>query len=612
MIFQRSFLFWLTDSVTIVLMKEMLKIVRYSAKLWPYYLAITFFVVVLSLLNLATPFITKGLIDGLTTRYAGGDVKFEYFLILLGLMFLANLTITLLSNVNGFLGDNMSAKLNSLLSNRYFNHLMSLPISYYDNELTGKITARLERSITTISTLMQTLSNNFVQFFLTTAITLVVIAIYSWPVALLLIIIFPTYIWITHLSSKSWQKAQEGINKDLDAANGRFVESIAQVRVVKSFVSESRELNFFGLRRKSIEHQTKKQSAKWHRYDVIRRVILNLVFFFIYFVIIYQAYQGRYGLGTVVLLITLVLQAEFPLFGSSFIIDALQRASAGSKDYFEVMNTSADIKDQEDAKKIKVKDGKVEYNSVYFYYNKGSNVLKDISFIIEPGQKLALVGESGEGKSTIANLLLRFYEAQSGTILIDGQDINSVTQNSLRSAIGVVFQEPLLFSGTVRENIAYSNPNIKESEIVSAAKSANAYDFIKKLPKGLDTEIGERGVKLSGGQKQRIAIARAIIKNPKILILDEATSSLDSKAEAEVQQALERLMKDRTTLIIAHRLSTIANVDTVVGIKGGKVIEIGSPAELAKTKGIYSELLKLQGLAKTEEGKAKLKKYDMA
>ena len=593
-------------------MKEMLKIVRYSAKLWPYYLAITFFVVVLSLLNLATPFITKGLIDGLTTRYAGGDVKFEYFLILLGLMFLANLTITLLSNVNGFLGDNMSAKLNSLLSNRYFKHLMSLPISYYDNELTGKITARLERSITTISTLMQTLSNNFVQFFLTTAITLVVIAIYSWPVALLLIIIFPTYIWITHLSSKSWQKSQEGINKDLDAANGRFVESIAQVRVVKSFVSESRELNFFGLRRKSIERQTKKQSAKWHRYDVIRRIILNLVFFFIYFVIIYQAYQGRYGLGTVVLLITLVLQAEFPLFGSSFIIDALQRASAGSKDYFEVMNTSADIKDQEDAKKIKVKDGKVEYNSVDFYYNKGSSVLKDISFIIEPGQKLALVGESGEGKSTIANLLLRFYEAQSGTILIDGQDINSVTQNSLRSAIGVVFQEPLLFSGTVRENIAYSNPNIKESEIVSAAKSANAYDFIKKLPKGLDTEIGERGVKLSGGQKQRIAIARAIIKNPKILILDEATSSLDSKAEAEVQQALERLMKDRTTLIIAHRLSTIANVDTVVGIKGGKVIEIGSPSELAKAKGIYAELLKLQGLAKTEEGKAKLKKYDMA
>jgi len=593
-------------------MKEMLKIVRYSAKLWPYYLSITIFVVILSLLNLATPFLTKGLIDGLTTKYSGGNVKFEYFLILLGLMFLANLTITLLSNVNGFIGDNMAAKLNSLLSNRYFAHLMSLPISYYDNELTGKITARLERSITTISTLIQTLSNNFIQFFLTTAITLVVIAIYSWPVALLLIIIFPTYIWITHLSSKSWQKTQEGINKDLDSANGRFVESIAQVRVVKSFVSENREVNFFGLKRKSIERQTKLQSARWHKYDVMRRIILNLVFFFIYFVIIWQAYRGAYGLGTVVLLITLVLQAEFPLFGSSFIIDALQRASAGSKDYFEVMNTSADIKDIENAKNLKVKNGKVEYNSVDFSYEKGNSVLKDISFTIEPGQKLALVGESGEGKSTLANLLLRFYETASGSIMIDGQNINDVAQQSLRKSIGVVFQEPLLFSGTVRENIAYSNPKISEKEIISAAKTANAYDFIKKLPKGLDTEIGERGVKLSGGQKQRIAIARAITKNPKILILDEATSSLDSKAEHEVQDALERLMKDRTTLIIAHRLSTISNVDTIVGLKGGKVVEVGSPAELAKRRGIYSELLKLQGLAKTEEGKKKLKKYELA
>jgi ATP-binding cassette subfamily B protein len=530
----------------------------------------------------------------------------------LGLMFLANLAITFLSNLNGYLGDNMSAKLNSLLSTRYFEHLMSLPIGYYDNELTGKITARLERSIATISTLMQTLSNNFIQFFLTTAITLVVIAIYSWPVALLLIIIFPTYIWITHLSSKTWQKAQEGINKDLDVANGRFVESVAQVRVVKSFVAEKREVSFFSSRRRSIEKQTKKQSARWHRYDIIRRVILNLVFFFIYFVIIWQAYQGAYGLGTVVLLITLVLQAEFPLFGSSFIIDALQRASAGSKDYFEVMNTKASIEDIDEARKLSAKEGKVEYNSVDFGYEKGSKVLKDISFVIEPGQKLALVGESGEGKSTIANLLLRFYESQSGSILIDGQSINDVTQSSLRDSIGVVFQEPLLFSGTVRENIAYSKPSLKELDIVAAAKAANAYDFIKKLPNGLDTEIGERGVKLSGGQKQRIAIARAIVKNPRILILDEATSSLDSKAEHEVQIALERLMKDRTTMIIAHRLSTIANVDTIVGLKGGRVIEVGAPEELSKGKGIYAELLKLQGLAETEEGKKKLKKYEMA
>lgn len=235
-----------------------------------------------------------------------------------------------------------------------------------------------------------------------------------------------------------------------------------------------------------------------------------------------------------------------------------------------------------------------------------------MSFTIDPGKKLALVGESGEGKSTLANLMLRFYELNAGQILIDGQSVDSVTQESLRSSIGVVFQEPQLFSGTVKDNIGYGSKKPTEKQLISAAKAANAYDFIKKLPKGFDTEIGERGVKLSGGQKQRIAIARAIMKNPPILILDEATSSLDSKAEHEVQGALERLMANRTTMIIAHRLSTISGVDTIVGIKNGQVVEIGSPQELAKRKtGIYKELLDLQNISKTAVGKAKLKKLDM-
>jgi ATP-binding cassette subfamily B protein len=220
------------------------------------------------------------------------------------------------------------------------------------------------------------------------------------------------------------------------------------------------------------------------------------------------------------------------------------------------------------------------------------------------------VGESGEGKTTISNLLLRFYELTSGQIKIDGQDISEVTQESLRSQIAVVFQEPALFSGTIRENISYGVPKATKNEIYGAAKAANAEGFIAKLPHGLDTEIGERGVKLSGGQKQRIAIARAILKNAPILILDEATSSLDSRAEHEVQMALEELMKGRTTLIIAHRLSTIASVDMLIGIKGGKVVEQGSPAQLAKTNGIYADLLALQ--SPTAANKAKLKKYDIA
>lgn len=594
-------------------MKEIWRIIKYSKQLWPYYVAIAVFVIILSLLNLATPFLIKGLIDGLTTHFSGGTVAFSYFVLLLLLILAANVVITLLSNWNGYLGDMMSVKLNNLLSERYFEHLMELPIGYYDNEITGKITARLDRSISTISQLMQTLSNNFVQFFLTTIITLVAIAFFSWSVALLLAIIFPVYIWVTYLSSKAWQKHQGKINHQRDVGNGRFVESIAQVRVVKSFVTGAREISYFSNTRRKIEKITGKQSKQWHNYNVLRQVVLNLVFFGIYFVIIYQAFKFNFSLGTVVLLITLANQAQFPLFGSSFIIEALQRATADSKDYFEIMNTKPDIVDVVDAKNLRIKKGEVEYNSVDFSYEKGQRVLNDISFTIAPGQKLALVGESGEGKSTLANLMLRFYDLTGGSVTIDGQDITNVTQASLRKNIGVVFQEPQLFSGTLADNIKYANPRASEKEMIAAAKAANAYDFINKLPKGFESEIGERGVKLSGGQKQRIAIARAILKNPPILILDEATSSLDSKAEHEVQQALERLMQNRTTMIIAHRLSTISNVDTIVGLRGGKVTEVGTPAELAtKRGGLYAELLKLQTISTTKAGKAQLKKFDMA
>jgi ATP-binding cassette subfamily B protein len=223
-----------------------------------------------------------------------------------------------------------------------------------------------------------------------------------------------------------------------------------------------------------------------------------------------------------------------------------------------------------------------------------------------------LVGESGEGKTTLTNLLLRLYEPEKGRITIDGQDISSVSQSSLRRNIGVVFQDPALFSGTIRENISYANPQASQQQIEAAAKAANAHEFIHKLEKGYDTEIGERGLKLSGGQKQRIAIARALLKDAPILILDEATSSLDSKSEGMVQEALERLMRGRTTIIIAHRLSTIQHVDQIVTLKGGQIDEIGSPAKLAKSGGIYAQLLDLQRGKKSEKVTNKLKAYDIA
>ena len=219
--------------------------------------------------------------------------------------------------------------------------------------------------------------------------------------------------------------------------------------------------------------------------------------------------------------------------------------------------------------------------------------------------------ESGEGKTTLTNLLMRFYEPRAGSITIDGQDIGDVTQKSLREAIGVVFQEPALFSGTIRENISYANEKATDAQIIAAAKAANAHEFIAKLEHGYDTEIGERGLKLSGGQKQRIAIARALLKDAPILVLDEATSSLDSKSEAMVQEALQHLMRNRTTIIIAHSLSTIQHVDTIITLRGGKVDEIGSPAKLAKSGGIYAQLLSLQR-GTTDKDKKKLQQFDIA
>jgi ATP-binding cassette subfamily B protein len=591
-------------------MNDIIKIIRYSWSLRKYYLITGVFVVVVALLNQATPFIFKFIVDGLVKTNHGQPVPLSYFWWLLGLILAVNLIVTIIDNIQGFFGDILGAKLNTLLSQRYYNHILTLPLEYYDNEVAGKITSRLERSITTISQLMKAFANNFVGFFLSAAITLVILAYYAWPVALLLALLFPFYIWLTSLSSRGWQKHQEPINRDTDTNNGRFVESVGQIRVVKSFVQELAEGRFFAGKRTNIETDTRNQSRQWHWYDVARRVGLNLVFFGIYTYIVLETYHGRYTLGELTLLLQLVTQAQFPLFASSFIVDNIQRAQAGSRDFFAVMDMVPSIADAPNAAELGVTRGRVEFKDVAFAYSDGKPVLGGVSFAIEPDTKLALVGESGEGKTTISNLLLRFYETGGGRITIDGTDITQVTQASLRHNIGVVFQEPALFSGTVRENIAYGRPDATDDQVLRAAAAANATGFIDKLPEGLNTEIGERGVKLSGGQKQRLAIARAILKDAPILILDEATSSLDSKAEHEVQAALNELMKGRTTLIIAHRLSTIASVDQIVGLRSGKVIERGTPAELAHGTGIYAELLELQRPGAGH--KKRLKQYEIA
>ncbi len=591
-------------------MKHIWRIIRFSGSLWRYYAAISFFTIILAAMSQLQPLLTKGAVDEITKLVGGGEANVRLVALFAVLIFLTDAGQTLFSNIGGYLGDLLMIKLKRLLSERYYQHLLSLPQAYFDTELSGKIINRMSRGIQQIGDFMQMMSNNFLQFIFSTVFSLVIVAIYSWQVALMLGVLYPIFMWMTSRTSKKWQGYQKTINEELDIASGRFAESVGQVKVVKSFIQEARELKFFNQHMDKAVRTTRPQSRFWHKQDIARRLVLNVIFLAVFAYVFVETARGVYTIGEMVLLIQYAALIRLPIFSISFLIDRTQRAIADSKDYFEVMDVKPEIADAKDAAPLKVTKGEIVYDSVSFSYDR-KRVLNDISFVITPDTKVALVGESGEGKTTITNLLMRLYEPQEGQILIDGQNINDVTQQSLREAIGVVFQEPALFSGTIRENISYANPKASEDEIIAAAKAANAHEFIEKFEKGYDTEIGERGLKLSGGQKQRIAIARALLKDAPILILDEATSSLDSKSEAMVQEALERLMKGRTTIIIAHRLSTIQNVDQIITIRGGTVDEIGSPRKLAKSGGIYAQLLKLQR-GQTDASQKKLKEFEIA
>lgn len=591
-------------------MRSIGRILKFAGHLWPYYLGVSIASVLMALLNQIQPLFTKFAIDRLPS-VVGGDGELAPVLLIVLAIFASDVGSTLISNIAGYHGDIMSVKLRYFLSTKYYDHLLSLSQKYYSNELTGKIINRLNRSITGVTDFINMFANNFLQFLLTTVFTLVIVARYSLVVAFLFAILYPIFLWFTTRTSSKWQEYQKDINEASDVASGRFAEVVSEIKVAKSYTSEKIESSFFKRALKKTIQITYPQSKLWHSQDVYRRLVLNVIFGFVYIYIFYEAVNGRFTVGETVLLIQYGALIRLPIFSMSFLVDRTQRAIADSKDYFEAMNEKAQIVDLAGAKRLKVKKAELSFDQVDFSYDDTQPVLKQVSFTVEPGSKVALVGESGEGKTTISNLLLRLYDPVSGKITIDSQDIAKVTQKSLREQIAVVFQDPTLFSGTVRENIAYGRPSATQKEIEKAAKAANAWSFVQKLPKGLDTLVGERGMKLSGGQKQRIAVARALLKNAPILILDEATSSLDSKSEHEVQQALEKLMQGRTTIIIAHRLSTIAGVDKIVTLKNGTVDEIGSPTDLSKTDGIYAQLLALQNNTDAAT-KKKLKAYELA
>ena len=609
-------------------MSTILRILRFTRQLTPYYVGIMIAAAVITGAGIAVPFITGAatdvVVDAVNTVASGGAVPEGAIrgVVLLALALLAaSLVETFVSNIGGYWGDVMSAKMRTILSIRYYEQLLSLPQRYFDNELSGTIVARLNRSITEITNFMKSFSNMFVTMLMTTIAVLTISAWHYWPLAVLLAIAYPVYLWLTALTSRKWQRLEHRKNEHVDVASGRFSEVVGQMSVVKSFAREASELDEFSDRFDQTIALTAEQSRHWHTMDGIRRGVLNLIFFALYIIIFVRTVLGFFTPGEMVMLIQLMAMARQPVQNLSWVVDSAQRASAGSRSYFEVMDLDAaaligagSLPFDPDHGRANTRGAQptaaqpaVSFDAVTFGYDGHDPVLREITFDAQSGERIALVGESGGGKSTLISLLLGFYATDAGSIRVPGAGPDLA---SLRRSIGVVFQDPSLFSGTIADNIAYGNPSATRAEIEAVAQRAAVAEFVAKLPDGYDTVIGERGMKLSGGQKQRIAVARAMLKNAPILVLDEATSALDTKSERLVQRGLDDLMQGRTSFIIAHRLSTIAEVDRIVTLKDGRIHEIGTPTELASSGGIYAELLSLQHSASKADRK-RLKQFDV-
>ena len=608
-------------------MQSLLRVLRSASALWPYYLAVVVISSGVAALGLVSPFLireaTDTIVDFLGSPEGPAPTRTIIWLALA--LFAAESAAALLRNLSGYLGDVMVARIRQIMSTRYFAKLLSLPQRYFDTQITGTIIARLDRSIANVTQFIQSFANNFLPMLLQVAAILAITAYYYWPLTVLLALLFPLYMWLTALTSKRWQRYEQEKNANVDEANGRFAEVVGQVKVTKSYVAEVRELDKFGRHYHETVALTRPQSRWWHSMDTVRGIAMTAIFLGIYLILFLRTLGGHFTIGEMVMLIQMVTMARQPAQMMSWIVDAAQRAIAGSRDYFKVMDEeceptanaqlvaateSTDVPALRDTTHhpLPVNEPVLAFDDVSFAYTPGEPVLQGLTFSAREGEKIALVGESGGGKSTIVNLLLGLYPLVDGTLTICGRNLNNLSVEELRASTGVVFQEPALFSGTVHENIAYGKPGATREEVIDVAKRANAHDFIMRFKDGYDTVIGERGLRLSGGQRQRVAVARAMLKDAPILILDEATSALDTKAERAVQAGLDELMKDRTTIMIAHRLSTIADVDTIITLDHGRIDEIGSPAELAVSGGIYSELLTLTASSSAAD-RARLKSF---
>lgn len=570
-------------------MKNLKIFLSYYKPHWKIFAFDMFCAIMIALIDITFPMISKFTIDSLLP-----NKNFKAFFILIGALLIIYVLRRTFSWFVNYWGHYFGVLVETDMRKDVFAHIESQDFKFFDKHRTGKIMSRVTTDLFEITELAHHGPEEFIISVLTLLGAFFLLLKIRWELAVVVFIFLPIIILITIFSRKSLSETSKKVKEATAEINTVLESSISGVRVTKTFTNEEYELNRFKEGNELFKTSKKAFYKQMSNYHANVSFFNNLLSVLVLAAGGYFIMKGKMQISDLVAANLFVAAFSSPINRLSFLVEQYTTGMAGFKRFLEIMETESSIKEDENPVENTSFQGNISYKNVSFSYGNGIDVLSNINLEIEKGKTVAFVGTSGAGKTTLCHLLPRFYDVTSGEILIDGIPIQKMRLKSLRQKIGLVQQDVFLFAGTIRENIAYGKIDATDDEIMEAAKAAELHEDILKMPDGYNTIVGERGIKLSGGQKQRISIARIFLKNPPILILDEATSSLDSVTEEKIQESFAKLSKGRTCLVIAHRLSTIKNADKiyVIGKTQDKegIIESGNHQELLAKKGVYAEL----------------------
>ena len=544
--------------------------------------------------SVGLPFLLKNIVDQLNTPNQAAQLVIVPLALLIayGAVRLANV---LFGEIRDTLFGLVTERAMRRVGHKVFEHLHSLDLAFHLNRRTGGVSRDIERGVAGISFLLRFMVFNIVPTFIEVALIVVLLFWqYSAWFALIVVVSVVTYVWFSVVATEWRTQTIRDMNRAESKSSTRSVDSLLNFETVKYFNNERHEADLYDQNLAEWEDARRRNRLTLFTLNAGQSFIIAGGGTSAMLLAAYGVANGDMTIGDFVLINALMMQIFVPLNFLGFVYREMKGSLANIDAMFALLDVKPSVEDLPDALALNVQAGRIDFKEVGFYYEQERAILKGVSFSVEPKQKVAIVGSSGGGKSTIMKLLFRFYDVTSGVVLIDGQDIREVTQQSLRQAISVVPQDTVLFNTSIWENIRYGNVLASDSEVQQAIEMAYLDSFIAQLPNGHETQVGERGLKLSGGEKQRVAIARAILKKPKILVFDEATSSLDSDAEKRILSAMERVRGDYTSLVIAHRLSTIVDADQILVLRDGVIVEKGTHQQLLNLNGEYAHLWSLQ------------------